>query len=60
MKHQVHISARFRKEPDYGKLARALLALVEEIEQQEAEAEQDAADKKRPARKEQPAEEDQP
>lgn len=32
MSHNIHISARFRKEPDYGRLARALLQFLEEEE----------------------------
>ena len=40
MSHQIRISARFRKEPDYGRLARALLQFLEG----EAEVEQAGAD----------------
>jgi hypothetical protein len=30
MSHDIRISARFRKEPDYGRLARALLQFLED------------------------------
>ena len=38
MNRQIHIKAKYRKEPDYRKLARALLAFVERLDAEEAEA----------------------
>lgn len=46
MNQDVRISARFRKEPDYGRLARALLQFLEE----EAEKEKSDPDQERGSR----------
>ena len=37
MNRQIRIKAKFREEPDYRKLARALIAFVERIENEKAE-----------------------
>jgi hypothetical protein len=45
MRHQLRISAKYREEPDYEKLARALLSIAERLLAEEGgQAPSDAAD----------------